>query len=109
MQGRVKLFILSTTKDYYPYGEILRSYITGSNVNDKYKFTEKERDTETNYDYGVYPDSIGSARYGVYPDVIGNSDLGRWLSIDPLADKTCPEPVEGYPVYHLIIIVKTIH
>jgi hypothetical protein len=23
-------------QDYYPYGEILRSYITGSNVNDKY-------------------------------------------------------------------------
>jgi hypothetical protein len=40
-----------SAQDYYPYGEILRSYTLASDVNDKYKFTEKERDTETNYDY----------------------------------------------------------
>ena len=40
-----------SAQDYYPYGEILRSYTLGSGVNDKYYFTEKERDTETNYDY----------------------------------------------------------
>ena len=62
-----------SAQDYYPYGEVLRSYVTGSNVNDKYKFTEKERDVETNYDY-----------FGVrYYD----SELTRWLQVDPLADK----------------------
>jgi RHS repeat-associated protein len=42
-------------------------------ANDKYKFTGKERDTETNYDY------FGARYY--------DSELGRWLQVDPLADK----------------------
>ena len=50
-----------SAQDYYPYGEILRSYTLGSGANKKYYFTEKERDTETNYYYF-------GARYGVYPD-----------------------------------------
>jgi RHS repeat-associated protein len=62
-----------SAQDYYSYGEVLRSYVTGSNYNDKYKFTEKERDTETNYDY------FGARYY--------DSELGRWLQVDPLADK----------------------
>jgi len=61
-----------TAQDYYPYGEILRSYSLGG-LNGKYKYTEKERDTETNYDY------FGARYY--------DSELGRWLSVDPLADK----------------------
>ncbi len=60
-------------QDYYPYGSILRSYTTGGNVNDKYKFTEKERDVESGYDY------FGARYY--------DGDLGRWLQVDPLADK----------------------
>ncbi len=59
--------------DYYPYGEVMREYLTGSSSTDKYKFTEKERDTETNYDY------FGARYY--------DSELGRWLQVDPLADK----------------------
>jgi hypothetical protein len=38
-----------SVQDYYSYGEILRQYTLGSGANDKYKFTEKERDNETNY------------------------------------------------------------
>jgi RHS repeat-associated protein len=57
-------------QDYYPFGAILRSYTTGSSVNDKYKFTEKERDIETNYDY------FGARYY--------DAEIGRWLSVDPL-------------------------
>ena len=38
---------------------------------ERYKFTGKERDTETNYDFF-------GARYH-------DSDLGRWLTPDPLA------------------------
>lgn len=59
-------------QDYYAYGDISRSYTSGS-ANDKYKFTGKERDSETNYDYF-------GARYL-------ESELGRWMSVDPLADK----------------------
>ncbi len=62
-----------SAQDYYPYGEILRSYTTGADVNSKYRFTEKERDTETNYDY------FGARYY--------DSELARWLQVDPLADK----------------------
>lgn len=60
-----------SAQDYYPYGEILRSYTTGADINSKYKFTEKERDTETNYDY------FGARYY--------DSDLGKWLSVDPMS------------------------
>jgi RHS repeat-associated protein len=56
--------------DYYPFGETIREYTAGSN---KYKFTEKERDNETSYDY------FGARYY--------NNKLGVWLSVDPLADK----------------------
>jgi RHS repeat-associated protein len=59
-------------QDYYPFGERIR-YVTGDPYNDRYKFTEKERDLETGYDY------FGARYY--------DSELGRWLSVDPLADK----------------------
>ena len=42
-------------------------------TDNKYKFTGKERDIETNYDY------FGARYY--------DSRIGRWLSIDPLAEK----------------------
>lgn len=60
--------------DYDPYGLQLagRSGNFGY-ANDKYKFTGKERDTETGYDY------FGARYY--------DSEIGRWLQVDPLADK----------------------
>jgi len=58
--------------EYYAYGDFAQSYTSGSG-NNKYKFTGKERDTETNYDY------FGARYY--------DSDLGRWLSVDPLSSK----------------------
>ena len=38
-------------QDYYSFGGILRSYITGGLNDERYKFTGKERDTTTSYDY----------------------------------------------------------
>ncbi len=64
---------ITSAQDYYPFGETLRTYTTGSGQNDKYKFTEKERDIETGYDY------FGARFY--------DSRIGRWLSVDPLAEK----------------------
>jgi RHS repeat-associated protein len=57
-----------SAQDYFAYGELLREF----NSNDRYKYTEKERDTETGYDY------FGARYY--------DTELGRWLAVDPLAD-----------------------
>ena len=59
---------------YAPYGELLASqHAYGSSYDERYKFTGKERDAETGYDfYG--------ARYQIVP-------LGIWGSPDPLLDK----------------------
>jgi RHS repeat-associated protein len=75
--GNIRLVIdesnqVLSAQDYYPYGEILRGFTSGG-YSAKYLFTEKERDIETNYDY------FGARYY--------DSELGRWLSVDPLADK----------------------
>ena len=58
--------------DYYPFGAIMpgRSQVY---LDAKYRFTGKERDTETGYDY------FGARYY--------DSRIGRWLQVDPLADK----------------------
>ncbi|QOJ28869.1 MAG: RHS repeat-associated core domain-containing protein [Ignavibacteriales bacterium] len=59
--------------DYWPYGEKMAEYNSGTGTVQRYIFTEKERDTETGYDY------FGARFY--------DSDLGRWMTVDPLADK----------------------
>src|SRR5690606_35148535 len=58
--------------DYYPFGVIMpgRSQVY---LDAKYRFTGKERDTETGYDY------FGARYY--------DSRIGRWLQVDPLAEK----------------------
>ncbi|MCC7004824.1 hypothetical protein IT397_02820, partial [Candidatus Nomurabacteria bacterium] len=57
---------------YRPYGEKMAEYVSGGTTGQKYVFTEKERDTETGYDY------FGARFY--------DSDIGRWMSVDPLMD-----------------------
>ena len=60
--------------DYDPWGMVLEGRSSNTaNVNDKYKFTGKERDVETGYDY------FGARYY--------DSRIGRWLSVDPMAEK----------------------
>ncbi|QOJ29219.1 MAG: RHS repeat-associated core domain-containing protein [Ignavibacteriales bacterium] len=51
----------------------MAEYVSGGTAAQKYVFTEKERDIETGYDY------FGARYY--------DSDLGRWMTVDPLADK----------------------
>ena len=58
--------------DYYPYGEAARESEVGTK-DGKYKFTEKERDKETGYDY------FGARYY--------NNKLGIWMSVDPMEVK----------------------
>jgi len=57
--------------DYYPSGQLMdnRSMVTGADA--RYKYTGKERDAETNWDY------FGARYY--------DARVGRWLSVDPLA------------------------
>jgi RHS repeat-associated protein len=63
-----------SSDDYYPWGIILEGRSTDDNsYNAKYKFTGKERDKETGYDYF-------GARYF-------DSRIGRWMQVDPLYKK----------------------
>ena len=57
---------------YAPYGELIENQHIGSWYDERYKFTGKERDWETGYDYF-------GARYWWR--------AGTWLSVDPLSDK----------------------
>ena len=57
---------------YAPYGELIANQMPLT-YDERYKFTGKERDTETGYDFF-------GARFLW-------SAIGHWLSVDPLADK----------------------
>ena len=57
---------------YAPYGELIDNQ-QATQYDERYKFTGKERDWETGYDY-----------YGAR---FLSSANGHWLSVDPLADK----------------------
>ena len=61
--------------DYYPFGKIMpgNRSLDNASVDNRYKFTSKERDTETGYDY------FGARYY--------DSFIVRWLQVDPLAEK----------------------
>lgn len=55
-----------------PYGELwIDQHATG--YSERYRFTGKERDSESGYDY------FGARYY--------SSTLPMWLSVDPLSDK----------------------
>ena len=68
-----------------PWGIILNGRSTNSAyINAKYKFTSKERDVETGYDYfACLPKSERRRQGARYYD----SRIGRWLQVDPLAEK----------------------
>jgi RHS repeat-associated protein len=59
--------------DYYSFGKIVREYINAGTAAEKYQYTGKERDTESGYD------NFNARNY--------HSEVGRFLSVDPLAEK----------------------
>ena len=59
--------------DYFSFGKIVREYINAGTAAEKYQYTGKERDTESGYDY------FNARNY--------HSEVGRFLSVDPLAGK----------------------
>jgi len=75
--GSIKVIVdedgsLSSYTDYDPFGLQLENRYTVNNE-ERYKFTGKERDEKTSYDY------FGARYY--------DSSIGRWLQVDPLAEK----------------------
>jgi len=78
--------------DYYPFGMIMpgRSSNSGNGAG-RYKFTGKERDAETAYDY------FGARYY--------DSWIGRWLAVDPLAEKYPGWSPYNYCANNPIIII----
>lgn len=75
--GDVKVIIdandsLQGYNDYYPFGMQMDSRNGSSSADGRYKYTSKERDAETGYDY------FGARYY--------DSRIGRWMSVDPLAN-----------------------
>ena len=65
--------IVQQTNDYYPYGDLFSSAGTADSSGNRYRFTGKERGNETGlYDF--------SARFL-------HTSLGRFTTIDPLAEK----------------------
>ncbi|HCA42768.1 MAG TPA: hypothetical protein DEP28_05890, partial [Bacteroidetes bacterium] len=61
-----------SAQDYDPWGYLLQERVYNQE-NTTYKFTGKQRDNETEYDY------FGARYY--------DSRIGRWGSIDPLFEK----------------------
>ena len=59
---------------YKPFGgDYIDQQVPGTDYSERYRFTGKERDAETGYDY------FGARYY--------SSSLGIWLSVDPMSDK----------------------
>lgn len=59
--------------DYYPFGMQMDSRNGSTSADGRYKFTSKERDAESGYDY------FGARYY--------DSRIGRWMSVDPMKEK----------------------
>ena len=94
--GSIKVTVNSTGTvvgydDYYPFGMTMPNRSSVSSADQRYKFTSKERDSETGYDY------FGARYY--------DSWLGRWLQVDPLADNSPGLSPYNYGNNNPIIII----
>ena len=67
--------IVTSADDYYPFGIVMEGRsVNNGQADARYKFTGKERDTETDYDY--FP-----------PGRTYLNKIGRWMQVDPWAEK----------------------
>jgi RHS repeat-associated protein len=82
-------YTLEAVMDYYPYGKILREYSNGEQ--EKYLTTQHERDVETGLDYR------GARFY--------DADLGRFLSLDPLAAEFAEWSAYNYVLGNPVMLV----
>jgi RHS repeat-associated protein len=64
---------VAEVRDFYPFGLHMPGRITTASPTTKENFTGKERDAETGLDY------FGARYY--------HPGIGRWMGVDPLADK----------------------
>ena len=62
--------------DYYPFGMVMEGRSYTSTADPRFKYTSKERDTESGLD------CFGARYY--------DARVGKWLSLDPMADKFIP-------------------
>jgi RHS repeat-associated protein len=81
-------FHLNSVHDYYPYGKELRKFI---DIEERYLSTQHERDSETGLDYR-------GARYY-------DSDLGRFLSLDPLATEFTSWSPYNYVIGNPVMLI----
>ncbi|MBN8707309.1 MAG: RHS repeat-associated core domain-containing protein [Bacteroidetes bacterium] len=83
-----------STEDYYPFGSTMRSTTTQQPAFDKFKYQSKERDLETGYDY--------------FEARLYDSQLGRFMQVDPLAEKfMSTNPFVGMGNNPLILVDPT--
>ena len=70
-----------SAQDYFPFAKVMRSYTLAGNGKQRYKYSGKELDASTNYNYYGY-------RYY-------NSDIARWMNPDPLHQGFSPYQFNG--------------
>jgi RHS repeat-associated protein len=78
--GNIRVTVNSTgttvasADDFYPFGMVMEGRsINNGQADTRFKFTSKERDTESGYDY------FGARYY--------DARVGRWMAVDALAEK----------------------
>lgn len=84
------VYNLEFVADYSPYGRLLRSWIAAG-ASERYLTTQHERDAETGYD------NRGARLY--------DSDLGRFLTLDPLAHKYLSWSAYNYVLGNPVIFI----
>jgi RHS repeat-associated protein len=76
--GSIKMIVnangsVDSYNDYYPFGMVMNGRSGSASADARFKFTGKERDTETGWD------DFGARYY--------DARIGRWLQVDPMTEK----------------------
>jgi len=96
--GSVKVIVsesgnVKSYTDYDPFGLQLENRYATDNT-ERYKFTSKERDAETGYDW------FNPGRYY-------DSKIGRWLQVDPLSEKYPEWSAYNYTMNNPVKLIDT--